>query len=168
MCELTKTKTCGHCKETKSISEFNKDAGNPDGVRCYCRACGKTYWRRHADKNRETLNARARVFRAHNPERVRARVTRSDLKRKFGLTPESKKIMERKQGGACAICRLPFSSSFNTHIDHIHGATPVVIRGLLCARCNTGLGQFKDSISNLQNAIDYLSRFKNGQVHWIV
>jgi hypothetical protein len=168
MCELTKTKTCGHCKETKSISEFSKDSKNRDGVRCYCRACGKEYWRGHADKNRELLNARARVYSANNREKVRASNTRSGLKSRFGLTPESKQIMCKKQKELCAICKLPFGSSFNTHIDHIHGSNPVIIRGLLCSKCNTGLGQFKDSISNLQNAIDYLSRFKNGQVHWIV
>lgn len=37
------TKRCGHCKETKPLSEFTKDRRNKDGLNNYCRACKKLY-----------------------------------------------------------------------------------------------------------------------------
>jgi hypothetical protein len=41
-------------------------------------------------------------------------------------------------------------------VDHDHETNK--IRGLLCSRCNTGLGLFFDNISNLENAILYLKK----------
>jgi len=44
-------------------------------------------------------------------------------------------------------------------VDHCHETNR--IRGLLCRRCNIGLGMFKDSIRNLKEAINYLINSKN-------
>lgn len=60
-----------------------------------------------------------------------------------------------KQDRKCAICSEPIQKQGKgTHIDHNHDTGKV--RGLLCPRCNTGLGQFRDDISILQKAIRYL------------
>ena len=40
------------------------------------------------------------------------------------------------------------------YIDHDHKTGHV--RGLLCYYCNTGIGNFDDSISRLESAITYL------------
>jgi len=40
--------------------------------------------------------------------------------------------------------------------DHLTGK----VRGLLCSRCNIGFGGFRDSLDNLQRAIEYLQRSK--------
>ncbi len=40
------------------------------------------------------------------------------------------------------------------HIDHDHETHKV--RGILCSRCNMGLGHFGDSIERLEQAIIYL------------
>ena len=39
-------------------------------------------------------------------------------------------------------------------VDHNHSTGEV--RGLLCARCNTAMGLFGDSLSLMENAINYL------------
>jgi hypothetical protein len=39
-------------------------------------------------------------------------------------------------------------------IDHDHMSG--TIRGLLCRKCNSGIGLFEDDISRLTNAIEYL------------
>tara|TARA_R110000823_G_scaffold47273_1_gene120751 strand:+ start:1080 stop:1463 length:384 start_codon:yes stop_codon:yes gene_type:complete len=60
-----------------------------------------------------------------------------------------------KQNYACAICGTAgedVSQGFN--VDHDHATHKV--RGLLCTNCNVGLGYFKDSITNLTSAINYL------------
>lgn len=56
-----------------------------------------------------------------------------------------------KQKMQCPICLEPLSRHV---IDHCH--TSMIIRGLLCQRCNIGLGQFKDNKESLARAIKYL------------
>lgn len=60
--------------------------------------------------------------------------------------------MLRKQDYKCAICRCNFKKRC---VDHDH--TTGVVRGLLCDRCNMGIGKLKDKYEVVQNAADYLS-----------
>lgn len=69
--------------------------------------------------------------------------------------------MSKKQEQKCAICKKDLNLQTNTAkrskevaVDHCHVTGKV--RGILCASCNQGLGFFKDSVENLQNAIKYL------------
>jgi hypothetical protein len=60
-----------------------------------------------------------------------------------------------KQGGGCAICgKPPKPGGRRLNIDHAHATGEV--RGLLCARCNRGLGWFADSPHLLFAAAAYL------------
>jgi hypothetical protein len=75
---------------------------------------------------------------------------------KYGVTKEWYDIEIQK---GCAICGTYLNESSpikreRGHIDHCHSTGKV--RGVLCDLCNKGLGQFKDSIDNLENAIKYL------------
>ena len=57
------------------------------------------------------------------------------------------------QGGVCAICQTASPSShWNADHDHKTG----VFRGVLCESCNIGIGNFKDDIAIMKNAIGYL------------
>jgi hypothetical protein len=56
-----------------------------------------------------------------------------------------------KQLGRCRMC----DNYDDLVVDHDHSTGKV--RGLLCSRHNTGIGQFRDNIQELQRAIDYLS-----------
>ena len=54
--------------------------------------------------------------------------------------------------GKCSICNdLPRKQH---HLDHSHATGKH--RGVLCVRCNLGLGQFRDRIDLLEQAIVYL------------
>lgn len=89
-----------------------------------------------------------------------------ELKRKFGLSETGYAALETKQKGLCAICKQPEtalhlrSPDSRKHtlqrlsVDHDH--TTGRIRGLLCKRCNAGLGHFADDPSCLQAAVAYL------------
>lgn len=66
-----------------------------------------------------------------------------------------------KQNGGCGICGRQEKSIAHTSnkvrrltVDHCHKTGK--IRGILCSRCNRGLGFFMDSIENLNAAIKYL------------
>lgn len=55
--------------------------------------------------------------------------------------------------GRCDICGIPLSRS-NMVIDHNHKTNKV--RGLLCRKCNTGIGLLKDSVHVIEAAKKYL------------
>jgi len=57
------------------------------------------------------------------------------------------------QDNKCAICRKPFSITNKPYVDHCH--TTKIFRGLLCRKCNLGLGHF-DTTKILRNAWLYL------------
>lgn len=76
----------------------------------------------------------------------------------YGITVEDYDRMFQDQGGRCKICgTLEAHSNISGRrfsIDHCHATGK--IRGLLCVRCNTGIGMFKDNIDYLISAISYL------------
>jgi hypothetical protein len=81
------------------------------------------------------------------------------LKHKYSLTPEDFKKLLRAQNNCCRICKDDIRGRskggyLKANIDHDH--VTKVVRGLLCARCNMGLGHFKDEIRLLAAAIVYL------------
>lgn len=84
-----------------------------------------------------------------------------DVKRRYGLSREDHQDLIDKQNNLCAICGEPETAkkrgSEETRalaIDHCHDRGHV--RGLLCSRCNTGIGNFKDSPELMEKAINYL------------
>jgi len=73
------------------------------------------------------------------------------------------KELFEKQGNVCAICGNPETRKApnskgkkisNLSIDHNHKTGEV--RGLLCHRCNAGLGQFRENVEFLLKAVEYL------------
>lgn len=104
----------------------------------YCSACNKV----RTDKHRK----------AH-PDQWAAYQKKANLKRYYGITPAEFDALYKKQNGVCAICSGK-SDNKQLAVDHNH--LTGTVRGLLCERCNTGLGQFKDNHQSLKNAITYL------------
>jgi hypothetical protein len=60
-----------------------------------------------------------------------------------------------RQNYACAICEQPFKGT--PHVDHCHITRWV--RGLLCGKCNPGLGLFQENPALLFKAALYLLRW---------
>lgn len=66
-------------------------------------------------------------------------------------------LIRDDQDGMCGICREYLSKDTkDVMVDHCHNTNR--IRGLLCRRCNIGLGFFKDRVDLLSEAIQYLTR----------
>lgn len=78
------------------------------------------------------------------------------LKRQYGITIEDYNRMLKDQNGVCFICQKESKNFWGTQpaVDHCHKTGK--IRGLLCDKCNKGLGQFNDNPELLQKAIKYL------------
>jgi hypothetical protein len=158
-------KRCRKCGAEKALTEFYREKSARDGYRPECKACTSARRKLWYRANREREIERVRSWQQANHEQYlrtqaeyrasMARDYRSEhLKRKFGLTLEEYEQRLRIQGGGCAVCGAkPGKSSL--HVDHDHKTGE--IRGLLCFRCNGGLGQFKEQSTRLLRAADYLT-----------
>jgi hypothetical protein len=103
-------------------------------------------------RHKARISARSRLKWASNPEhRERARL--SKIKKVYGISPEQYAAMLTVQQGGCGICR---KKDRRLCVDHCHATQ--VVGGLLCNKCNTGLGCFDDDPELLRAAIVYLQR----------
>jgi hypothetical protein len=81
------------------------------------------------------------------------------LKRVYGISLQEFNTLLKEQNYCCAICgkhQETVKKSF--HIDHCHITNEV--RGILCNKCNMGLGLFQENNALLNNAINYLDKYK--------
>jgi hypothetical protein len=79
------------------------------------------------------------------------------IRRQYGITLDQYNKMLKAQNNKCAICGNEDEvEGRKLAIDHCHNKGHV--RGLLCGKCNRGLGLFYDNPELLQNAINYLAR----------
>lgn len=176
---VVEMKRCGNCEIKKEATEenfqfrFRLRLGKMAPIST-CRVCDRAASLEHYRTNVTPEARRAYSLQYEHSEsgkaaRVRA-VTklkdsgwmyqhgrRKNLRRTFGLTPERFNELLAAQGGHCAICpRLPEQDFRAFGVDHDHSSG--AIRGILCFRCNSGLGYFYDSIRNMFAAITYLAR----------
>ena len=88
--------------------------------------------------------------------RGRANVLNNARQRKYGVTPEQFSALLARQHGCCAICgtTAPGGRDSTWHLDHNHHTKAV--RGVLCHKCNVGLGCLGDNPDKLRAAIQYL------------
>jgi hypothetical protein len=175
-------KVCNKCGETKSLDEFHKRKGSPDGHQYACKPCTNAVslqWQRnHPESARESQRKyqrsenykerwkrnRARPgWKEKNRAGVQARraafilgeprwVLQRHIRTRFGMELEDYDRLIISQSGRCAICEEPLKWPV---VDHCH--TTDAVRGLLCVACNAGLGQFYDNVKYLQGAIRYIS-----------
>lgn len=78
------------------------------------------------------------------------------LGKKYGMSESAYEVMLKEQKNNCAICSKHSASGKKLGVDHNHRTGKV--RGLLCAPCNFGIGQFKEDIEILKSAIAYLEK----------
>jgi hypothetical protein len=95
-----------------------------------------------------------------NRDKLRACYKKSDLKRHYGMTPETWGAMFERQGFACAACGSPDPGRKNGQwsTDHDHARDDKHARAILCNGCNLALGHIKDNIPRLQALVGYLEK----------
>jgi recombination endonuclease VII len=176
-------KTCAGCHLSLPATDFTKDRRHADGLDSYCRPCKakkqkqiprekmQEYQNRWRAKNGDRVRQKGRERYAANPERAKGAQQRYQAKhrtviaerrrvvtlRQYGITPAEYDARLAAQDGRCAICRSedPQHWSGRFQVDHDHATG--LIRGLLCAPCNGGIGLLGDTPTCLQAAINYLS-----------
>ncbi len=127
-------KLCNICLVEKDIDDFYKHPHTRDKRQSSCKKCSVKY---HTNRNRTTK---------YNWRKYQYKYT-------YGITVDEYQTMVEQQGGVCLICCQPEKNK-NLSVDHCHKTKKV--RGLLCGKCNVGLGYFNDSEEILEAAIIYL------------
>ena len=134
--EAGKVRVCGGpCKRKLPLEAFVRDRYYRGGRGYKCYECHNTY-----------TNGR--------------RIIQS-----YGISlPEFTEMLAR-QGGGCAICGRKVDNHKNGKkrrmcVDHDHETG--LMRGILCTRCNTGIGMFANDEKLLRRAIKYLQKAKEG------
>lgn len=124
------------CKRGHKMALSRKFHPNGDS---YCYECKKI----RTDRERKA-----------NPEKKREYYRTSKRKQTYGITNDRYREIMDQAGHKCMICGRGATSK-SLHIDHCHSAR--VVRGILCHGCNTALGLFREDISVLKSAIEYLA-----------
>ena len=117
------------CKNGHEFNVTNTYTG-PDGKRT-CKVCRR---------------ARQTGYRNADKTKARRQWTKDALYKKYGLTPEQVEMMKIE----CQICK----TTEDLCIDHNHKTG--LVRGVLCGKCNRGLGNFNDDTELLYGAVNYL------------
>ena len=96
------------------------------------------------------------------------------LVRTYGITAVEYEAMLKAQGGVCWICEQPpKENKRRLAVDHLHSKGENKrnprekrgrCRGLLCWPCNRAIGTFKDDVTKLRRAADYLEAWPAQQI----
>ncbi len=123
-------------------------------VRCKIEKFHNDYW----DTDLRAKHCRCIKCRIEMHQQHRQRV---GVSHRLNVTKLQYDLMLEKQSHVCLICKNPEKSILkgkikNLAIDHCHSSGK--IRGLLCQKCNQGLGIFSDNPILLRQAANYLEQ----------
>lgn len=149
--------------------------------------------RKSYKKHRERRKADSEAWRKNNPEKYREMVKRAywkdpersrrkakawinkhpekqleyRMRNNFGLKAEVYTILFKKQKGRCANCGCKEAGSEkqkNMCVDHDYDTLHV--RGLLCHKCNRGLGLLGDTVESIAKSLKYVTKARNKPYPW--
>lgn len=153
-------KKCSKCKQIKSLDQFSKDRTSNIGYKSRCKFCISLDKKQALTKYRLTNPAKT-IKKFRNKLEYR----RNCNYLKYGINLYQYEELLKSQNNVCAICKNPETMTKKTGIlqnlsvDHCHKTGKV--RGLLCSKCNTGIGYFREDIKIFENAIEYIQNKKS-------
>lgn len=153
----------------------------PDNKRGICRrtqACKKASSHAYVEDNKDRITSRQAIWYQENSERLLAQQTTyrnanadkvRNGKRQWGyrMSPEQYQAMFDAQEGKCRGCKR---SDVPLHIDHDHDCCPEIPtcgncnRGLLCDRCNRGIGFVYENPDTLRALANYLESWEKDRI----
>ena len=139
-------KTCTKCKQEKPLDDFFLYSRGKGDKRKYpravCKVCHRIVLAKYKEKNSKRI----------------ALQSRKDILKKYGLSPVDYNDMFIEQKGCCALCgKHQLKTEGALAVDHNHKTKKV--RGLLCKKCNIGLGYYewvKNNTTRFENFENYL------------
>lgn len=159
---------CTRCRIRKPDADYGSSATNSDRLNHSCKECLRAAAQQHRYSNLELARARdrlkARSRYAKNRDAILDARVEERLKYRYGLSQKLLADLLTIQGGQCAICERqiffdPTKRKMDrANVDHDHATGAV--RGLLCLKCNNGLGSFEDKIGRLFSAMTYLTQHR--------
>jgi hypothetical protein len=146
-----KARFCGQrCKNQGRIKRYTAEWHAEMATRT-CAGCGTSMTGKRRDSKwcSNACGVKGRPSRKDVARKAR-------LKKKFGVTIAELDAMLQRQHGTCAICKGsdPKHPQGTWAVDHDHVTQQV--RGLLCSRCNTGIGQLQDDPDIIAAAASYV------------
>lgn len=160
-------KQCFKCKFIKEVSEFDKASKNTSGFTSWCKLCKR-------ENRLERLKVEGEIEKERNlanesyhrnkhtkkktiswimkdPQRYK----NNNLKNRFGIDIDKYNKLLEAQDYKCKICGIHKDDEGKSLVvDHCHITGK--IRGIICRKCNLGLGNFRDNLQFLENAKKYL------------
>ena len=133
---------CWGCRDKKPSTAFylRRSGTRPEP---YCKECFRKRQASYREKPVAFAKAKARYYLTN-----------------YGITAQEYDQMHSNQQGLCAICKKPETGLHQSakpkalSVDHNHQTGRV--RGLLCVKCNQGIGLLQDDASVIASALDYL------------
>jgi hypothetical protein len=135
---MIKYKVCCTCGINKAFDQYHPRPERPIGIKPSCKECSNKVRKKHYEKEKESGVLKTKLW-----KRVGINISIEEYKVKYDALD-----------GKCEICQCKFDVLC---VDHKH--TDGTLRGLLCTPCNLALANFKDSETNMKNAIKYLEKY---------
>lgn len=172
-------KWCKWCETEKPLAQFHNNGQTQDGKSSRCILCVRALDKERRERQAKDLPPR-RVCRVCKIEQ--------DTFKDFSKGPNSPggyqtlckscssensalfrwgipNILKLVDEGYCEICKEKLLRN-NYAVDHDHSccnsnikSCGKCIRGLICQKCNHGLGNFREKPELMQTAIDYLRKY---------
>jgi hypothetical protein len=154
---MKKNKECKLCNEIKPRSDFYLRSKKKLTIQAICKICSINRNKQYVISNPDKIRQAKRKEYRKNELRYRE----YNLKRTYGIDLHDYNKMLAAQNGACAICKKSHTIRKNKRLDVDHDHETGKVRGLLCSYCNQVIGDAKEDIVILENAITYL-KIKKG------
>ncbi len=147
-------------KNPEAVKKYGKfwTKNNPEKV--------KAQRQRYYKKNKEKILQRNRQWLLEHPGKQKeyqenyirsGKKLISSRRKRAGFTQELFESRLAGQKNLCAICKISLDVGV-PHADHDHKTHKQ--RGILCRKCNLGIGYFNDDPVALESAIEYLKKWK--------
>ena len=132
-------KTCSHCRRSKRLDQFHRDARRPDGRRGYCKRCAKERDKIWYRKNRVRVKQLSKHWKQQNPERVAVNTAQS--RKRYPEKERARQILSTAvyegrvtKPSACECCGEPTIKAL-LHGHHTDYSKPLEVVWL-CRGCH--------------------------------